>query len=415
MLKKIKFFLGVFSKMPVLRTEGLLYTNMGQEHKQYTWNLIAKKLTGEATPEELRELEELLRQNPELHYPLQTISDLWNPSDPEELHFAEEAFSRHLDRMQDLKIDYTQAPAAILTLSVTAGDTNTYPIPEQPRRPRRTTLLMAAATLIAAVVIISLYTRTGTPQPIATAPAAATPALAGNEIFTGTGSRTHLTLPDGTVVWLNAGSRINYEKNFGATQRIVSLTGEAFFDVAPNASKPFVIHTARIDIRVLGTSFNVKSYPTDKTTETTLIHGSIEVSIHNRPSDKIVLKPNEKLVVNNEDSAKLDTEKEVRRHDHAESNSLVTISKPTYEQRSGAMIETSWVDNKLIFQDEEFRSLAESMERWYGVTIRFSSPEKENLRFTGIFEKETILQALDALKLTANFNYSIEGNQITIQ
>jgi len=387
---------------------------MGQEQKQYTWNLIAKKLTGEATPEELRELEELLRQNPELHYPLQTISDLWNPSNPKEQYIAEAAFSRHLDRMQDLKIDYTQAPAAVLTLAVTADDTNVYPTPEQHHSSRRTIFLLAAAMLITAVIITGLYIRTSTPQPVA-ATTAVTPTLAGNEIFTGNGSRTHLTLPDGTVVWLNAGSRINYEKNFGATQRVVTLTGEAFFDVAPNASKPFVIHTARIDIRVLGTSFNVKSYPTDKTTETTLIHGSIEVSIHNRPSDKIVLKPNEKLVVNNEDSAKLDKEKEVRRHDHVDNASLVVISKPTYEQRSGAIIETSWVDNKLIFQDEEFRSLAQSMERWYGVTIRFSTPEKENLRFTGIFEKETILQALDALKLTANFNYSIEGNQITIQ
>jgi len=387
---------------------------MGQEHKQYTWNLIAKKLTGEATPEELRELEELLRQNPELHYPLQTISDLWNPSDPEELHIAEEAFSRHLDRMQDLKIDYAQTPTAALTLSVTADDNNAYPAQEPHRKPGRILYLLAAATLLAAIIITSLYTRTITPQPITAAPAV-TPALAGNEIFTGNGSRTHLTLPDGTVVWLNAGSRINYEKNFGATRRAVTLTGEAFFDVAPNASKPFVIHTARIDIRVLGTSFNVKSYPTDKTTETTLIHGSIEVSIHNRPSDKIVLKPNEKLVVNNEDSAKQDKENEVRRHEHPDNSSLVVIGKPTYEQRSGAMIETSWVDNKLIFQDEEFGSLAASMERWYGVTIRFNTPEMESLRFTGNFQKETILQALDALKLTAKFDYNIEGNQITIQ
>jgi ferric-dicitrate binding protein FerR (iron transport regulator) len=238
-------------------------------------------------------------------------------------------------------------------------------------------------------------------------------ALAGNEIYTGSGSRTHLTLPDGTIVWLNAGSRINYEKNFGATERTVSLTGEAFFDVAPNAAKPFVIHTARIDIKVLGTSFNVKSYPSDKTTETTLIRGSIEVSIHNRPSDKIVLKPNEKLVVNNEDST--EREKDVRRPNHAANNSLVVISKPTYEQHSGAIIETSWVDNKLIFQDEDFATLARSMERWYGVTIHFETSEKENLRFTGIFEKETVLQAMDALKLTASFTYNVEGNQITIQ
>src|SRR3982074_2092638 len=80
---------------------------MGQEHKEYTWNLIAKKLSGEASPEELRELERLLRSNPELHYPLQTITDLWSPAAPARRKEAEQAFKRHLDRMQDLGIDFT--------------------------------------------------------------------------------------------------------------------------------------------------------------------------------------------------------------------------------------------------------------------------------------------------------------------
>ena len=115
------------------------------------------------------------------------------------------------------------------------------------------------------------------------------------------GSRTHLTLPDGTMVWLNAGSRLSYGKNYNTATREVNLTGEAFFDVAHNTQKPFLIHTARIDVQVLGTSFNVKSYPTDRTTEATLIRGSIEVSIKDRPSEKIILRPDEKLVVANDD------------------------------------------------------------------------------------------------------------------
>jgi ferric-dicitrate binding protein FerR (iron transport regulator) len=388
---------------------------MGQEHKEYTWNLIAKKLTGEATPEELHELEELLRNNPELHYPMQTISDLWDHSNPLDQHIAEQAFSRHLDRMDDLKIDYSRPEELSAALTLTTSCPETYPLPEQHRRPLRRTLLLAAACTLAAIVITILYLQhPNTPAPIAAAESAP-PTPIGNDIFTGSGSRTHLTLPDGTVVWLNAGSRINYEKNFNASHRTVSLTGEAFFDVAPNASKPFVIHTAHIDIRVLGTSFDVKSYPSDKTTEATLIRGSIEVSIHNRPSDKIVLKPNEKLVVNNDDSTQQEKEKQPRLHDPMNNKSLIVIGKPTYEQRSGAIIETSWVDNKLIFQDEEFSSLARSMERWYGVTIRFDGSGKENLRFTGTFEKETVVQALEALKLTADFNYTIDGSQITIQ
>lgn len=386
---------------PVLLSYDCIY--MGKEHKEYTWNLIAKRLSGEATPEELRELADLLRCNPELHYPMQTIADLWNPSNAHDRQMAEQAFNRHLDRMKELNIGFSMHP--------TVEEPAEIPLyPDNSGRKRKTLLLVASFGTIIGLSIALLYYRSSAPKVAATV--ANVPTMTGNEIFTGNGSRTHLVLPDGTVVWLNAGSRINYEKNYGNFIREVNLTGEAFFDVAPNASKPFVIHTARIDIRVLGTKFNVKSYPSDRTTETTLIGGSIEVSIKNRPSNKIIMKPNEKLVVGNVDSAL--RQQSPRRREIRVGESLVTISKPTYEHGSGAVIETSWIDNKLIFQDEAFSELAKQMERWYGVTIRFDNPSQQEWRFTGIFQNETIQQALDALKLTANFNYNIEGTEITI-
>jgi len=102
------------------------------------------------------------------------------------------------------------------------------------------------------------------------------------------------------------------------------------------------------------------------------------------------------------------------RTDKKTEEAQVNICKPTYESRTGTIIETSWVNNKLIFQDEEFRDLALQMERWYGVDIQFASAKPSALRFTGTFQEETIQQALDALKLTADFNYTIHGNQITI-
>jgi ferric-dicitrate binding protein FerR (iron transport regulator) len=233
-----------------------------------------------------------------------------------------------------------------------------------------------------------------------------------SEVATRIGSRTSLVLPDGTHVWLNAGSRITYEKNYGIDSREVNLTGEALFDVAHNASMPFVIHAARVDIKVLGTRFNLKSYPTDKTTETTLLKGSIEVSIKARPNEKIILKPNEKLVIANDDSA---LHRNVSYATRARiSEPLVAIRKPTYESATGANIETAWVDDRLAFQDEEFAALAKEMERWYGVQIAFTQPTQETWRFTGSFQKETVQQALEALKLTAPFTYTIHENQITI-
>lgn len=395
---------------------------MGHEHKEYTWNLIAKKLSEEATPEELQELELLLRCNPELHYPMQTISDLWRSTGKQEQKKAEQAFNRHLDRMKDLNIDFTTGESGE-SISVEITQTTQQTEPEQeyvypfaePKRgvSRRMVMLVSSFFLLLGMGIMWYYPRTAKSSVASgTVPAGPISGMIGGEIFTGNGSRTHLVLPDGTLVWLNAGSRIKYEKNFGTDLREVTLTGEAFFDVAQNARKPFVIHTEKIDIKVLGTRFNVKSYPTEKTTEATLIRGSIEVSIKARPNERIILKPNEKLVVANDDST-LHRTGPALHHGKIE-ESLVAIRKPTYESHTGTIIETSWIDNKLIFQDEEFRELARKMERWYGVSIRFDNLRQEELHFTGSFQTETIQQALEALKLSTAFKYTIEGNQITV-
>lgn len=372
---------------------------MGTEHKKYTWNLIAKKLMGEASVEEIQELETLLRNNPDLHYPMQTITDLWNSHVPGDQRRAELAFNRHLDRIKELNLDLTPSSKSISSLFL-----------PRTRAKRRAILLTAACSLVLVGVIIGLYPKSHHPSVLAQATHSA--AKDGN-FQTNNGSRTNTVLPDGTKVWLNAGSHMTYDKNFGDSNREVSLTGEAYFDVAHNAVKPFIIHTSKIDIRVLGTSFNVKSYPRDKTTEATLIRGSIEVSIKTRPNDKIILRPNEKLVVSNNDSA-LDMTRVSSRRRKVE-GLPVAVVKPTYEENTGAIIETSWVDNKLIFQDEAFSELATRMERWYGVNIRFEDPNQKDWHVTGSFRNETIQQALDALELTEDFTYTIQNNQITIK
>ena len=375
---------------------------MGKEHKKYAWNLIAKKLAGDATPDELTELESLLRNNPELHYPMQTVADLWRHTSAHEKQQAEKAFNEHVDRMNDLQIDYAPAPAGLFPDD---------PFPARQRNYRKLAFVLVPAVCLCIIATL-IFNRSPKAAVVASATNSTAPATnANNSVHTANGTRMHLSLPDGSKVWVNAGSRIDYGKNYGVTNREVELTGEAFFDVAPDAHKPFIVHTKGLDIRVLGTSFNVKSYPSEKTTEATLIRGSIEVSIRNRPKDKIILKPNEKLVVSDDDSLlRIPTP---RRHE-IKPESLLVISKPTVERNTGAIIETSWVDNKLIFQEEEFDKLARRMERWYGVSIRFENPKLEKLQFTGTFEKETIRQALEALRLAEKFDYTLEGAEITI-
>jgi len=367
---------------------------MGQEQKEYTWQLVAKMLAGEASEQELNELRLLLRSNPGLHYPLQTITGLWHQSGPEEQKKAEEAFSRHLDRM------------GVLALDNTAGDT----AEDRPARSKTRRLLVAAGSALTLLGVTAFFFYHPAPAHKTTVPET----VQLSEIKTRNGSRTSLYLPDGTRVWLNAASKLTYKKDFGASGREVNLTGEAFFDVARNPAKPFVIHTPRIDIKVLGTSFNIKSYPTDKTTEAVLIRGSIEVAIRDKANKRVIMKPNEKLVIDNDDSTILHRHIVTRSAAGIADRSPVTILKPTYEHTTGTMVETSWVNNKLIFQDETFDNLAREMERWYGVTITFAKPGLEQQQFTGSFQQETIRQALDALQLTASFNYTISGNQINI-
>lgn len=380
--------------------------------KEYIWNLIAKKLSGEASAEELRDLEIQLRANPDLHYSMQTIIDLWSPAASSDLEVSNLAFEKHIERMEKLGIDFPSQKAPLKNPSFI--DLSNPPVQFQAIRPKA---ILAALGLCILVITGLLWGTIKFFKPVlrqnTPVNASPSPDNANSEISTRNGSKTNVVLPDGTQVWLNAGSKLIYPKSFGNTNREVVLTGEAFFDVVHNTEKPFIIHTVNMNIKVLGTRFNVKSYPTDKATVATLIRGSIEVSFKDRPAEKIILKPNEKIIVANSNNPVIKPIK-TKLDEEPDGDPIVAVRGLTYYQHSRDVVETSWVENKLIFQNESFEELARQLERWYGINIRFKNPELQLLYFTGDFKNESIIQALDALKLSNNFNYIIEGNNITI-
>lgn len=358
------------------------------------WTLLAKKLAGEASLHELEELDDLLRQSPDLHYPLQTISDLWfhHPVQQED---AMAAFDRHLSRMQEMGIAFE-----------TPAEPEAETIPESSGRWKKLGWMALAASLVIGAIVY-LYPRNNTVVELADASP-----VPQNEVSTKTGSKSKLQLPDGSQVWLNADSKITYGKEFGATDRQVTLTGEAYFDVVKNPEKPFIIHARNIDIRVVGTAFNVKSYPKDKTTETSLIRGIIEVRIKNRPKEKIILKPNEKLIVAAED---IPTPKNIQPSLALTKKApQVVIDNISYMPADSTVIETSWTENKLCFRDDSFLEVAEKMERWYGVTIQITDPRLEKIRLTGTFQDETLQKALKALTITTPFTYKIDKGKVII-
>jgi ferric-dicitrate binding protein FerR (iron transport regulator) len=366
------------------------------------WNLIAKKVSGQSTPEELHELELILRGNPELHYPIQTVIDLLqkNQNNPD-IEEAHKAFDRHIERVQNLGINFENKK------------TGYHKLQEKFRFSPIRLSLFFVLTIISLTYLKFFW---GTGLKASTANLIQARKII-SEISTKNGSKTNLILPDGTKVWLNAGSNLSYDSAYGKTVREVVLSGEAFFDVVKNKEKPFIIHASKINIKVLGTRFDVKSYPSDKTIEASLIRGSIEVTFSGRPDKKVILKPNEKLVVNNNEALQSSMDKPTVQSKNIkdEVDRDVAVKTLTYEHRTGEIIETSWVANKLIFQDESFEEIARQLERWYGVVIKFNNLQMKETHLTGSFQNETIRQALDALRFTASFDYSIDNNNdITI-
>jgi transmembrane sensor len=226
------------------------------------------------------------------------------------------------------------------------------------------------------------------------------------------GERKSFQLPDGSKVVLNAGSTLWLEEGFNQGNRKLTLEGEAFFDVAQNASAPFVIYTREMDITVLGTAFNVKAYKDDETNETSLINGRVRVDL--RRGHQVFLKPNEKLVINvrkqPEDLKTVSTKRAVTQK--ADSN--YSIAPLTHFPQDSATVELSWVDNRLIFADETFEDIARKLERWYDVKIRFGAEEMRGYRFTGNFNKETLQRVLEVMQLSRGFNFKFEDDKTLV-
>ena len=229
-------------------------------------------------------------------------------------------------------------------------------------------------------------------------------------------SKLVITLSDGSKVELNSETVLKYPAEFTGPTREVYLSGEAFFNVTKDHKHPFIVHTGKMSIKVLGTAFNVKSYDNDIQSETTLIRGAIEVTLADRPSDRIILKPHDKLILKSNIFKKITYSAHKLIAANADSvNTNYALTNLTYlKSNDTTIVETSWVNNKLVFKDESFDVLANQMERWYGVKVKFENSDAKNYRFTGVFEKESVIQAFNALELIEPFNYKYKNETIYI-
>ncbi|RKN83451.1 FecR family protein [Ulvibacterium marinum] len=212
-----------------------------------------------------------------------------------------------------------------------------------------------------------------------------------NEVFIPFGQTFKLKLSDGTMVWLNAGSKLRFPQNFlnSVKNRIVYLEGEAFFDVAKNKNKPFIVNTQEVDVKVLGTKFNISSYETDDYIATTLVEGSVSVYETRTPENDIQLTPSFQAKYdkfgNHFNKAKVDTN-----------------------------IYTAWMQNRLVIDNLKFSELLVKLERRYFVKFVNKAESLNDEIYKGEFVNEDIETILKTISLSTAFEYEINQNVITI-
>jgi len=200
-----------------------------------------------------------------------------------------------------------------------------------------------------------------------------------------------VTLPDSTKVWLNSGTTIHLSKEFSANNRTVTLSGEAYFDVAKDTQHPFIVELPEGSrIHVYGTQFNVLCYPAENIIQTTLVEGSLGIE-SKMLKQKLQLKPNESLVME--------------------------VDKGKYVQQEKVDVElhTSWKDGRLIFRNTPAPEVFAKLSRWFNFDFEIQDASINNFHFTATFDRENVAQVMELLHFSSPIEYTITKEKVTIK
>jgi ferric-dicitrate binding protein FerR (iron transport regulator) len=211
------------------------------------------------------------------------------------------------------------------------------------------------------------------------------------QCFVPYGEQKSIQLPDGSVVWLNAGSLLVYPSEFTGNVRSLYLSGQAEFTVVKNKKKPFIVKTNHIEVEALGTVFSVTSFPGDNTTKAILEEGSIRVGVDKQKFENRVLVPNQQLT-------------------YAHNSGKITVASIDAKQQA------KWKEGYLIFQGATLEEIYKDIERRHNVSISYDNQQFEKGKYNVKFmPNETVEEKLEELReLIPGFNYKIKGNSIYI-
>jgi transmembrane sensor len=241
-----------------------------------------------------------------------------------------------------------------------------------------------------------------------------------SELCVPMGSHAHFSLSDGTTVDLNAGSILKYDNRFGLNERVVQLEGEGYFKVAKDLQKPFIVKTSCLNIRALGTEFNVKAYSVDNKIEATLVEGSIKVEPVSSmyKTEVVILKPNQKLTFYKSDSTHVESpeisEGKIESKPQPISEKKIDVIPRLVRENVNVEHIISWKENRWIFEKESLSQIAVELERKFDVEIKFDSERLKNYRFTGTIVAEPIEQVLEVMSISAPIRYKLEGRVVTL-
>ncbi|OEK06128.1 hypothetical protein A8C32_19040 [Flavivirga aquatica] len=208
------------------------------------------------------------------------------------------------------------------------------------------------------------------------------------------GQTLRIILSDGTKVYCDAGTKLQFPTKFPKTgERKVSLSGQAFFDVVSDVKNPFIVNTNSMDVRVLGTQFNVSAYDNNSTTQTVLVEGLVKIKLKHTLANTtklISLVPGQMATYN----------------EHSKRALVKTVN--TYNH-------TAWISQKLIFKETPFISILKTLERRFNVTIINKNKALDHEIFTAKFTDETLDQILNAFKTDNDLSYTIKNDQVLIK
>lgn len=208
-------------------------------------------------------------------------------------------------------------------------------------------------------------------------------------VETPSGQKSHIILPDGTKVWLNSGSKIAYSSDYNKHLRFVKLTGEAFFDVVHNSQHPFIVNTGKVDVKDLGTAFDIRAYSNDSSIEVSLLRGSVSLKASYDQTQIGMLRPNQKATIN-------------------KSNLLCSVSD------CNASDDNIWINNQLKFEGENTEEMFKQLDRWFGVNIATDNAPN-NKQYWLTLKTESLTETLQLINKISPICYTINGEEVHVK